>query len=62
MSLLKLYEVYASRIGDNSTVRYFFKDHDLAMIKYNRLKNELDDVVKNVHILEVDDRGQKTED
>ena len=62
MSLLRLYEVYATRIDDSTTVRYFFKNKEHAEIKYNRLKNELNDVVKNVRLVEVDDNGQKTED
>lgn len=62
MSLIKLYEVYALRLEDNSVVRYFFKDKKYALIKHNRLKNELTDVVKNVRLLVVNDNGQKTED
>ena len=62
MSLLKLYEVYALRAEDNSVVRYFFKDQKYALIKYNRLKNELTDTVKDVRLLQVNDIGQKTED
>ena len=58
----KLYEVFASRIEDNSTVKYFFKSEKLAYVKYNRLKNELTDVVNNVRIILVNDAGQKTED
>lgn len=59
----KLYLVYASRIDETkSTVRYYFHSEEKAMTKYNRLKNELQDVVKNVCKLIVKDAGQKTED
>ena len=62
MSLIKLYEVYALRREDDSAVRYFFKDKKYALIKYDRLKKELTDVVKNVRLFVVNDIGQKTED
>lgn len=58
----KLYKVSAILREDGSTVVYYFHDDKKAMIKYNRLQDELTDVVKNVRINLVNDRGQKTED
>lgn len=58
----KLYKVSASLRSDDSSVVYFYHGEENAAIKYNRLKNELSDVVKNVRVVLVNEAGQKTED
>ena len=54
-----IYKVSASR-QDGSKVEYYFHSKDFAMIKYNRLKNELH--LANTRVFLVRDVGQKKED
>lgn len=55
----KLYKVSATTKDDNSSVVHFFRQERWAISKYNHLKGLF--TVKNVRIVLVEDRGQKTE-